>query len=458
MKKNSKLRVEHHEVSVAASKGRDWTAAGLFVLCLVLYLANLRTVPLASGGDTIPNRLIPFALLAHGTPALDAFRPEFERTGVATWYLNEKRGSLVSFYPVGTSFVALPVYVPVYAYLAITGQNSPRVLLAWSEPMEKLAAAILSALAVVFFYLTVRRRMDRRSAFLAALVFGLGSSVWATASQMLWQQTAIVVTLSAALWFLTWPDLPRWACAAAGAALSLAVVARPTAAVLLAAGFFTALLTAGALRERLWRAIALILGSLPLLLIGLGINLYYFKHPAGGYGLLTGFFAAGLFSRERLLGIGGLLVSPNRGLLVFTPIAVLGIWGLARQAVPRRGGDPVLLPFGVAALVHLLVVGSYPVWWGGWSFGPRYLVDILPILGLAAVDTWNRMGTPSRRIAKIAIVCSLLVQVNGAFCFPASHWDPRMADPARAVWSLKDFELLQDFGVWLKAGRWATPY
>lgn len=68
------------------------------------------------------------------------------------------------------------------------------------------------------------------------------------------------------------------------------------------------------------------------------------------------------------------------------------------------------------------------------------------------------MGTWPRRLAKAAIVWSVLVQINGAFCFPASRWDPRMKDPAWAVWSWQDFELWQDFRAWAAADHWSTPY
>lgn len=431
----------------------------LFALCLLVYLGNLRTVPLARGGDTIPNRLIPFAILAHGTPTLDPFRSDFRNAGVRTWYLNERRGALVSFYPIGTALAALPVYVPVYAFLALSGHSSPGIMFALSEQTEKLAAASLTGLAVVLFYATIRRSSSSRVALGASLVFAFASSMWATASQMLWQQTAVAFALALGLWLLTSPRLPRWACAAAGLALSLAVTARPTAALLFAAGLFAALLTAGDARLRVQRALAFLLGGVPLIALNLAINMYYFGNLAGGYGLIAGMHSSGLFARDRLLGIAGLLISPNRGLLVFTPIALLGIIGLAQQVGTGKPRDPVLASFGLASFVHLLVVGTYPVWWGGWSFGPRYLVDIIPVLALAGVGTWNRLGAPARRLAMIAILWSALVQVNGVLCYPASQWDGRMSeDPASAAWSLKHPQLLEDFMSWAVRDRWSTPF
>lgn len=430
----------------------------LFSLCLAAYLGNCRTVPLAKGGDTVPNRLIPFSLLSSGTPALDLFQPDFAASGVKTWYLKERRGSLVSFYPVGTALAALPVYLPVYGFVAAGGRPPAGTLFLLSEPTEKIAASVLTAFAVVLFYYTARRRMEPSQAFGAALVFGLGSSMWATASQMLWQHTAVAMALTLGLWLLTWPGLPTWAAAAGGGALSLAVAARPTAALLFAAGLATAVFAPGEPRRKVYRGAAFLLGALPLLLIGFGTNWYYYGNLGGGYAEISGFFTSGLFSAARFQGIAGLLLSPNRGLLIFTPVALLGIWGLVRQISPAEPRDPVLAPFGIAALACLLIAGSYPVWWGGWSFGPRYLVDVLPVLGSGAIGVWNRLGTWPRRLAKVAILWSVLVQVNGAFCFPASRWDARMKEPAQAAWSWSDFELSQDFQAWAAADHWSTPF
>ena len=443
------------EPATARARWHGAAALRLFVLCFLVYNANCRTVPFSRGGDTIPTRLVPFALLAYGTPALDGFRSDFQKARLSTWYLRERRGSLVSFYPIGAPLAALPVYVPVYALLAIGGRPPSSLMFALSEQVEKLASSLLVALSVVMFYLTIRRRAGQRAAFGAALVFGVGSCMWAIASQMLWQQTVVAVTLTAALWLLDWPDRPPWTAAAAGFALSLAAMSRLSAALLLAAGLCATLLAGGDRRQRVVRAVSYLGGALPLVLLGVAINLYYWGQPAAGYGTIPLVAAS---RAERLLGIAGLLVSPNRGLLVFTPIAALGIWGLLRQVAPGRARDWMLIPFGVAALIHLLVMGSYPVWWGGWAFGPRYLVDVLPVLGLATFDVWSRLGDAGRRVAGVAIVCGVLVQVNGAFCFPASRWDWRSRDPSRDVWNVRDFELVEDFRAWLKAGRWSTPY
>ncbi len=85
---------------------------------------------------------------------------------------------------------------------------------------------------------------------------------------------------------------------------------------------------------------------------------------------------------ESLLGYQ---VSPARSLWLYAPVLLLafpGGWMLWRRGAWR---------FVLAALVTVIVfsVGygliQHTVWWGGWSWGPRYFVPLLPVLLLLAL-------------------------------------------------------------------------
>lgn len=426
----------------------------LFVLCLVCYLANGRTLPVQLGGDTIPNRLLPFSILRYGTLTLDPFRKDFEATGRIPWYVKERQGHLVSVYPIGSAVLALPVYAPMYLWLAATGEVSSARLFAASEKAEKIAASTLAAAAVAVFYLMLRRRVGTATAFWAAVAFGLGSSLWATASQLLWQHGPVVLVLTAALWLLLWPERPSWSLAAAGFLLGLAVLIRPTAGLFWLAGCGCTLVGGGTLSERLRRTVLFLAAGLPLIALTLGYNWMYYRTPLGGYGLATHFFS----QARPLVGTAGLLISPNRGLLVFTPIALLGLLGIAR-ALARPAREPVVAIFALAALCHLALMGSYGDWTGGWSFGPRYLVDVLPILGLAGAQMWPGLSRLGKGLTWAGLVWSILVQLNGAFCYPASRWNARMGEQiAQEAWNPRHFELWEDFQAWREMEGLVAPW
>jgi hypothetical protein len=104
-------------------------------------------------------------------------------------------------------------------------------------------------------------------------------------------------------------------------------------------------------------------------------------------------------------------------------------------------------------------MGSFFAWGGGWSFGPRYLVDILPVLGLAGVETWQRLGPAGRKLAWAALLWSFLVQLDGAVCYPASRWNVRMNDRLeQAAWEWEHFSLWEDFRAWWNLGDAAPRF
>ena len=433
------------------------TALLLFVLCLGCYLANGRTVRLAIGGDTIPNRLVPFSILGFGTLSLDPFREDFAAAGGPRWYALERGGHLVSFYPIGTPLLALPFYVPTYLYLQATGRADHTSLFHYSEQAEKLAASAMAALSVALFYLTVRRRVPPRTALWSSVAFGLASSVWATASQMLWQHGAVVLTLTLALLFLTWPERPYWSAAGAGFALALGLITRPTVMVLYLAGLGCQILIPGRFRERLFRVALYALGGAPVLIFDQIYGGDFYNASLGGYtGLQLAYFVPSKF----LLGLGGVLVSPNRGLFVFTPIALLGFYGLVRGSLRSlRERDPLYPLFSLAVAAHLFAVAIYREWGGGWTFGPRYLVCILPVLGLAAAEAWSSLPRFGRRLTAVALVWSFLVQLNGVLCYPASNWNGRAGGQIeRQAWNPYRFELWEDFRAWLALDGIAAPF
>src|SRR5947199_326648 len=284
-------------------------AFALFLVCLACYLANGRTVPFAKGGDTIPSRLLPFSMIAFGTLTLDPFRQDFAAAGGYRWYIQERRGHLVSLYPLGPALLALPVYVPAWLRL-------PAAAAAW-----------------------------------AALGLGLGTSMWATASQMLWQHGPVALSLAAGIFFLTAPGETRRSAAVAGFALALAALSRPIAGVFWLAGLAALLAGSGPWPPRWQRAAAFVAAGAPLLAAAAVYNLFYYGSLLGGYSLALGSFRPAGFA----VRAAGLLASPNRGLLIFTPIAVVGIAGIAR-ALRRPRRDPLLSALGLAALVSFLAI------------------------------------------------------------------------------------------------------
>ena len=78
------------------------------------------------------------------------------------------------------------------------------------------------------------------------------------------------------------------------------------------------------------------------------------------------------------IGVFGALASPSFGLLVFMPLAAVGLWGLLGKAMDR----PIWFAMLVVVVTAVVGYGSFTDWFGGVSWGPRYLTAVTPFLVL----------------------------------------------------------------------------
>jgi hypothetical protein len=410
----------------------------IFITCLLAYVANGHTLALRDGGDTIPARLIPFSILGFGTVTLDPFKEDFAAAGGYRWYVTPSPKGLISIYPVGTAWLALPIYAPVYLWLVCTHRGDHAALFAASEGTEKLAAAIFAAACVWALFYVLRRRTTPTMAALISLAFGLASEMFAVASQALWQHGPGALCLVLGILFATGKERGRdWL--AAGFFFAFCACVRPPGVVFGLAAFAYVSSCRG-WRPLAWFALG---GSVPLAAT-LFYNLYYLGNPLGGYFFMRDILSAGMF----FPGMAGLLFSPNRGLLFFTPIAIVGIAGLSViLRHPRR--DPLMFALSLAAIGYCSIHAATLTWAAGWSFGPRYLVEIMPILAVDATFVKRRFATAEVALLSILLAWSLLVQVDGAVCYPRSNWNARLSpDLEASAWSFKHVMLWEDFQAW----------
>ena len=110
-----------------------------------------------------------------------------------------------------------------------------------------------------------------------------------------------------------------------------------------------------------------------------------------------------------IVGALGLLLSPGKGVLWFSPVMALQLWSLRHLL----GAKPVLAAtaIGVAAC-HFLLIASMTFYGGDWCWGPRYWVTTLPLLALGL--PYLQFGSQARRWAARTLVgTGLLVQLAG---------------------------------------------
>jgi hypothetical protein len=411
------------------------TELWLVLASVLVYNANLREV---SSADTIATRLVPVAVIQERSLALD----RYYRGEPSLPYWVQKVGEhYLSSYPVLPGLLAVPVYLlPILAL----GDGSWPVI----NALAKLSASLIAALSVLLVYLALARLAPPAAALAMALVYAFGTATWSVSSQGLWGHGPAQLFAAAALYALLRAAAePRWL-APAGVAVGLMVASRPATA-LVALG----LLAHGLLAHRrhglrmLGGAVA---AGLPFALL----NLWQFGSLQGGYAKLNATHAtyhgvASAWNGSVPGGVLGLLVSPSRGLLVYSPVLVFAVAGLVIALADRR--EPLVSCCAAATGLALLTLAGFSVWWGGHSFGPRLLADVLPLLALGLVPVWPRIGASGwLRAAFVGLLAvSIGIQVVGAFYYPSPRdvdWNtsPRDVDEAHdRLWDWKDPQILR---------------
>jgi hypothetical protein len=151
-------------------------------------------------------------------------------------------------------------------------------------------------------------------------------------------------------------------------------------------------------------------------------------------------------SHEPWIGMVGLLVSPSRGILIFSPVVLLALVGFRRSLKALHDLRPGWLIAASAAL--FVVYGSYSVWWGGFTYGPRYMLDLLvPLTPAAAFGVEAALSRPwSRWLSTSLLAWSVLVAATGAFMYPNDAWNtsPESVDTHHErLWDWRDPQILR---------------
>jgi hypothetical protein len=408
----------------------------LFIVLLVVYNSNGREI---GSYDTQPTKFAARELLLRGTLDLDDVVAKTPQYATRWGFMLAADGHYRSVYSPLPAIMTATLIWPLWktGIIDVRAQLAPGL-------MAKVGASVLVAAAVVLCFFTARRWLPPYRAMLLAIGLGLGTGFWSTASQTLWQTETAVFGLALAVFAFTAPERISAAGAIAiGLGLGLAGATRPQL------GPLVGILLLGVWMRTRWLHAAMTTGIIAIGVAALcAANLRWFGHPLGALPLLqeinSQIHATGASFGLRLEGFAGLLVSPNRGLLVYSPVALVPLAGMRASLV---AGWRSPLPWCAAALAaEYVLYAIYAVWWGGHTYGPRYLVDVLPVaVPLAAVAMAAlQIGRVSKAAAAAALAWSIVVAATGAFCYPNERWNVDPVDVDRnheRLWSVSDNQI-----------------
>ena len=389
---------------------RGWLIAGV-VGFVLLYGLNARTVPV---GDSLAHLYVSESLIH----SFDFDLRESEEAirsspgGELPYYVVEDRGRIRSVFSFLPGILLVP-FVLAMKFLLGPGVES----LAWAG---KLGAAAMTFAAGVLLWRLLAERVGRPIAAFAVAAFWFASPLWALSMMYLQHQPMIMLRLAALLVLFGRRDAKEAPSStralSGGLLLGMSVLAR-----------YQSLLTAIplALIFIIWhrREIAAV-GALCLGGAATAASLFWYNAIHTGSPFDTGYvvYPWAVFTAPFFSTFVSLFLNPSKGLLVHSP------W-LLFAAIPyghfiRRRECP--MPFALNALISpwplILLYTVYTGWFGGWTWGYRFLLDVLPeLMILAALGLsflWAKK--PARWIAAALFVSSFAVQTLGALTFDTS--------------------------------------
>jgi len=108
--------------------------------------------------------------------------------------------------------------------------------------------------------------------------------------------------------------------------------------------------------------------------------------------------------------IYGQLLSPGKGLIFYMPAVILTVPGLVFMWRRHRA---VTLAISLPLASTVVAYSSYSSWYGGQSWGPRFLVPAIPLIMLAVAPLWDATKQRWLRVLYLAILAfSLVVQLG----------------------------------------------
>lgn len=299
--------------------------------------------------------------------------------------------------------MAGPVVAAIPFYLALNNERDPD---RFSFVPAALCAASLSALTLLLMFAALRSELSVWCAALAALVLGFATPMWTISANMLWTHTITQLGIAGSAYACS-----RQRYWLAGAFLGLGMLGRPHVALVAA----VLGLGLGWKARRVQPTIALA-GPTMAALAGLVLwNRWMFGEWSIG-GAYEGRAVAAVEGFQgstewdgaypQLTNILGFLVSPDRGLLVWTPVVGLllpAVWRSRRQ-LPIW--SILLAAGGIIYSFFQLRVNYFP---GGDQFyGYRHALELTTCLTPALAFSLSRAG----RVAKAALPWLVAVQFS----------------------------------------------
>jgi hypothetical protein len=403
----------------------------LFIVTGLIFLLS----PVFALSDSNYSMLLGESMIRNHSTHLNAYRfpapiredvrciPPFLAISLAsqTFQLARVNGNVEYCYPHGTSILSIP-FVGLMSTFGVNSSTADgQYNRAGEAIIQRLLASLLMAGYTVVLFRTALLLLEAMPSLLIAGGTALGTQVWSTASRVMWSHTWLIFLGGVVAYWLLRRETgqPKPGPIMLATLLSWMYFTRPTAAI-------------------------------PILCVTVYMFVYYGReflaYSLTGLAWFGGFLAYSWFNFGKLIpdyylhsefdlrsfrtALPAILISPSRGLLIYVPVLIFVFYLLIRYWKTLPFQNLAILALAMV-VTQILTIALWPVWWGGYSYGPRLLTDAVPwlallaILGCAARLRSNETARFSRSetLAAFALLAlSIAINARGAISWPTAHW------------------------------------
>jgi hypothetical protein len=385
------------------SRWIDTTAAALFILFCGIYTFTARGYLVAA--DEITNFLAVRQFVETGDPSISCNLRE-------DLTIQRKDGKCFSKFDPGIQILGTPFYIAGRlvggpAPLDTNSLSIPRVAIS-------LLNVVLTAGTIAVLYLIARSLSDSAAVALEiALIFGLTTIAWPYASTYFAQPIIAFLLVSGMYFLFVEENTSVLRVILCGIGFMLATLTRLDALPLIVVmiGFYHVFNPKRSLRD-----LAILTTFIGLGLLGqMAYNIYRTGSP-----LLSGYASEG-WNSVFWKGLYGLTISPNKGILFFSPLVAASMPGFILLWKDGKKKE-----VGLILSLFVIQLATYSSWWtweGGWSWGPRFLVVTNPFLMLGLIP-WLRRRKAMVTIGILAM-SGFCVQIVGVTTNILSYLPPK---------------------------------
>lgn len=396
------------------------------------------------------------SIIKQGNADLDEYK---KIIGDSDYRIENINTHIYTVYPIGISVIALPFVFAIDKGLNLMLSKFPRLeeyikeyikmrshtcpnrinVISVFLGVELFIASLIVAITAVFIYLLARLFLDIQYSLLVTFIFAFCTSAWSIASRALWKHGPTMLMLTLALYLILLAKDKPWLIqfVSIPLAFSFTICSTNIISIFLLTAFVLIQYKKYFLHYFLWGMIIII----PFLI-------FSFKVYCSPYYL----FSILQLNPHFFEGLAGNLISPGRGLFIFSPILLFSIFGLTLKI---KNKQMVKLDYFLCGIIffHWISMSSCYQWWAGHSFGPRYLSNMIPYFIyflIPAVAVISKLKGMRKAVFNFFffsfLVISLFVHYRGATNWDVYVWNTDPVDidekPQRA-WDWHDIQFLR---------------